>query len=448
MSKSDSFSKTKSNFGGKGWVILILAFFSILFMSSIAYDSLNVTIEAFAKRFDTNPAIFYIFSTIAAWISVVGAVFWGVVCTKKTIRFAWVTALFLATIVCLIWAYAPNTKVYFFCIAFANIAGMGFAYIAGMNVISNWFPRKKGLAMGWVTIGFPVSAILTVPVMSAILKSGGLFSIYMLYAAGTFILGVLVLIFVRDYPEQAGAYPDNDKNFDKEELERMFKAGLEYQKVSKWQPKKLLQTINAWKIAVSLGIMELLALGIMTNFVPRMIQIGFTEKYIIPMLMVAGIIACFGSYFCGLLDAKVGPKKAILITMLLGLFSLVLNLTGGYLKIAGYDQTALVLMFVAQPFLGVMLGGSANYLVSLTSSVWGRYDFDMAYRVLKPLVAIIGALGITICGGIGQTLGYSEAYIVLAILAFIASIVTTMINDSFVGLKQPVAADLEEFSKI
>ena len=437
------FSKTKSNFGRKGWGVLLLAFFSIMFMSSIVYDSLNVTIAVFAGKYDINPATLYIFSTIGAWISVLGAVLWGVVCTRKTIRFAWATALFLTTAVCLVWGFAPNPGIYFICLAIASVAGMGFAYIANLNVISNWFPRKKGLAMGWVTIGFPVSATLSVPLLTGILKASGLSTIYLLYAAATFILGLLVMIFVRDYPEQAGAYPDNDKHFDKEELDRLLEAGLQYQKISKWQPKKLLNTANMWKIAGGLGIMELLALGIMTNFVPRMTQIGFTEKVIIPMLAMAGIIACFGSYLCGLLDARVGPRKAIVITLVLGLISLILNLTGGFTKMAGNERLATILMFAAQPFLGIMLGGAANYLVSLTSTIWGRYDFDMAYRVLKPLVAIIGALGITICGGLGQTVGYSYAYLVLAVLAVVAIIIMVAVSDAFVGLKQAAGADLD-----
>jgi len=240
-----------------------------------------------------------------------------------------------------------------------------------------------------------------------------------------------------------GAYPDNDKNFDKKELENLLKVGLEYQKASEWQPKKLLKTANMWKIAVTLGIMELLALGIMTNFVPRMMQIGFTVEVIIPMLAMAGIIAMIGSYLCGILDAKVGPKKAIIITIILGFISLVLNLSGGFVKVAGNVELATILMFAAQPFLGIMLGGAANYLVSLVSTIWGRYDFDMAYRVLKPLVAVIGALGITICGGLGNTVGYSYAYIVLAVLAVVAILVAFTVNDSFVGLRQDVAADLE-----
>ena len=115
----------------------MLAFFSIMFMSSIVYDSLNVTIAVFAERYGINPATLYIFSTIGAWISVLGAVLWGVVSAKKTNRFAWAAALFLTTVVCLLWGFAPNPVIYFLCLAVAMVAGMGFAYIANLNVIFN-----------------------------------------------------------------------------------------------------------------------------------------------------------------------------------------------------------------------------------------------------------------------------------------------------------------------
>ncbi len=133
------------------------------------------------------------------------------------------------------------------------------------------------------------------------------------------------------------------------------------------------------------------------------------------------------------LFSTVGPKRAVLITLILGLFSLILNLVGGYLKVGGNAGAAKALMFAAQPFLGVMLGGAANYLVSLTTTIWGRYDFNMAYRVLKPLIAIIGALGISIVGGLGNTVGYSYAYLVLAILAVIAIVFILIVDDSYVG---------------
>lgn len=435
-------STTKSNFGAKGWGILILTFFSILLMSNIIYDSLNVTIPVFGGM-GWNVGLLYMFSTVAAWISVIGAGVWGAICGKKTCRLAWTVSLIVCAAGCLIWSQADNTgsvPVYFVALAVANIGGMGFAYIASLNVVSNWFPRKKGLAMGWVTIGFPLSAVIATPLCSALVGGLGLTGIYVMYAVLCLILAILVWIFVRDYPEEKGAFPDNNPYFDRAEAEAELKAGLEYMKHSPWTTQKLLHTSTVWKMVISLGVMELLSLGIMTNFMPRMMQIihngapVFQQGEVVPMLAIAGLVACVGSVLCGLLDAKVGPKKAIIITYIIAIISIVLNVTAGKIAEGGDKGTATMLFYLSLPFLAIMLGGAANYLVSLTNTIWGRYDFPAAYRLLKPLVAVVGAIGITICGGVGNSpAGYGVAYTILGALALIGLIIMFTVDDTQVG---------------
>lgn len=424
-------------FGSKGWVVLLLAFFSMLMNSMIIYDSLNVTITVFAGNFGVNVGILYMFSTLCAWISVPGAVLFGWLSKKVHLRFAWALGLIVNAIAVFIWGQAGNPSIFFIGMALANICGMGYCYMCTANVISNWFPTKKGLAMGIVTIGFPLSATIATPLCSAILQNIGLSNIYIVFAVVCVVLGVLVFALIRDYPEQAGAYPDNDKSFNRAEADKRLKEGLAYQKISEWQTKKFLKTGNTWKIVFALGVMELFSLGVMTNFVPRMQQIGYTVDEVTPLLAIAGIVACIGSYLCGVLDSKVGPKKAIIITYCFGIFSLLLNIIGGFVKVGGNDGLAFVMLLIAQPFLGIMLGGAANYLVSLIGTIWGRYDFDGGYRIMKPLVAVVGALGMTVCGGLGNALpmGYGYAYGLLCLLAVISVFVTMKIDDTYVGRK-------------
>ena len=236
------------------------------------------------------------------------------------------------------------------------------------------------------------------------------------------LLAVLCAVFVRDYPEQAGAFPDNDRSFDKAQAEQELKAGLEYMKTSPWTPGKMLSYKRTWMAGFSLGVMELLSLGIMTNFFARLSSIGYQPGEIIGMLAIAGIAACFGSPLCGVLDAKVGPKRAIIITFGIGVVSLILNLTG-----------IRACIYLSLPFLALMLGGASNYLVSFTSTVWGRYDFPLAYKVLKPIVAAIGAIGVSLVAIIGEASSYATAYAVLAVLAVVAAVVMAVTKDDFVG---------------
>lgn len=420
--KSNELSLTRSNFGAKGWFVILISFLCILLDSSLINDSLNITIGAFAEIKGWNPNTLYMFSTVTAWIAVAGAAMWGFVSNKVNVRFAWAASLAITAAACFLWANAASSAVYFVCLAIASVGGMAFAYIANLNVISNWFPRKKGLAMGWVTIGFPLSASITTPLVSGLLASGGLAKVYTFYGVASIVLFLVVAIFVRDYPEQAGAWPDNDRKFSKEENQRLLDEGLAYMRSSQWTPKKLLGTGRVWAIAFSLGVMELLSLGIMTNFMPRCLQSGYEQGEVIKMLAIAGIIACFGSVACGLLDAKYGPKKAIIITFIVGIIAILLNIT-----------SIRPLMYISLVFLGFMLGGAANYLVSLTNTIWGRFDFPMAYKVLKPMVAIVGALGVSIVGVLGHVFSYVVAYGVLAVLAVVALVVIIRTDDSMLG---------------
>lgn len=427
--QKDDISLVSANFGVKGWIILIITFLCIFLDSSLINDSLNVVVDVFAGVHQWNSNLLLSFSTITAWIAVAGAVMWGVLSSKISIRWAWAISLLITGIACLFWGNASSPAMYFICLAVSSVGGMGFCYICSMNVVSNWFPRKKGMAMGWVTIGFPLSAAVTANFVGSLVNKGGLPQVYTFYAIASFVLCVLVAIFVRDYPEQLGAYPDNNHKFDNEEAKKELALGLEYMKTSTWVPKKLLRTGKVWMIGLSLGIMELLSLGIMTNFVPRMVQAGYVDPVthgpsgiIFLMLAIAGIAACFGSVGCGIMDAKLGPKKAIQITMIIAFIAIILNLI---------PTTAT--KFASLPFLAVMLGGAANYLVSLTNTIWGRYDFPMAYKVLKPMVAAVGALGVSVVGIIGRNVGYDVSYAVLAALTVIAFILISKVDDTLIG---------------
>lgn len=417
-----TFNAAKSNFGAKGWAVIAYSFLCILIQSSLINDSLNITIPAFAEIKSWNINTLYMFSTITAWIAVPGAALWGFISSKLSVRMSWALSLAVTAVACFMWGNAASPTMYFICLAVASVGGMGFCYIANLNVISNWFPRKKGLAMGWVTIGFPVSASISVPLVSGMMSAGGLPQVYMFYGIVTAVLFVVCLIFIKDYPEQAGYSPDNDRSFSKQEAQKQFEAGLAYMKTSEWTPAKLFRTNRVWLIAFSLGVMELLSLGIMTNFMPRMLQAGYQQGEITIMLMVTGLVACFGSYGCGVLDAKVGPKKAVIITFAVGIAAIIFNLI-----------PTRPTLYLSLPFLGVMLGGAANYLVSISNTIWGRYDFPMAYKVLKPMVAVVGAIGVSLVGVLGNTFSYAVAYGVLAALAAIALFVMMRVDDSLIG---------------
>jgi len=420
--KQQAFKTSKSNFGGRGWIVIILALLSTLLQSSIINDSLNVTIPAFSQTYGWNISLLYIFSTVTAWVAVIGAAIWGALSVKKGPKLVWILSLVLVAVISVVWSQTKVLWLYFVVLMVASIAGQGFNYIGNYSVCSNWFPRKKGLVMGWVTIGFPLSAMISTGLVTGILSGGGLQGVYTFYAGFAVVLLVLVFALIKNYPEQASCYPDNDSSFDKDKMNAELAEGIEYMKTSPWTTKRLLRTKEVWQIGLAFGVLGLLCIGIMTNFMPRALQAGYQVNEIIVMLAITGAVACVGSYLCGVLDAHVGPKKATIYTMFLAVAAIILNII-----------PTRVTMYISLPCIGVMLGGAANYLVSIVNHKWGRYDFPRAYLVILPINNFVGAAGVSIIGVLGNVFNYSVAYAVVGVLALIAALVTMRLDDSRIG---------------
>ena len=68
--------------------------------------------------------------------------------------------------------------------------------------------------MGLITADYPLSAATTSAIGSILITKGGLNSFYLFMAIFAGIVGIIVLAYVRDFPEEKGAYPDNNDSFD------------------------------------------------------------------------------------------------------------------------------------------------------------------------------------------------------------------------------------------
>ena len=229
--------------------------------------------------------------------------------------------------------------------------------------------------------------------------------------------GIIIIAFVKDFPEEKGAYPDNNKDFDFAAAKKEHEANLNYLKTSKWTVGKCLSTGRMWVLWVAVGITGFLSMGIMANFVGKFMEQGYQMPQILSMLGIAGVIAIPGSMFVGFIDTKFGTKIAGIVVNVMAVIAVGFNLT-----------SITPLHYISLPLLAVMLGGSSNMMVSCTSAIWGRYDFQNAFRVIQPLNAIMTGIGITVVGIVGKNVNYLAAYKVMLVMAIVALIVTILLK--------------------
>lgn len=400
------------NLGWKGLVIVILGFVSCYVYSALTSDSLNVTISVFGKMGLPTSAL-YAMSTVATVCGILGSILFGKLMTMSSASKMWALSMILTGVFAVVWSFTNSVAIYAVGYLVCYTLTLVSAMLLGYQVIANWFPKKRGVAVGIATAGYPLSAATTTAVCSAfVTKFHGVQAYYIFIAVISFAVGFIILFFAKDFPEEKGAYPDNNRDFDFEEAAKEHQANLEYLKTSKWTIKKCLTTGRMWILWVAVGIGGFLSMGIMSNFVGKFMLVnGYQMPQILGMLAIAGIVAIPGSMFVGFLDVKLGTKKAGLIVNILAFLAILFNLT-----------PAAPLHYISLPILGVMLGGSSNLMVSCTEAIWGRYDFRAAFRVIQPLNAIMTGVGITVVGviGNGTAAGYLHAYQFMLVLAAVA----------------------------
>lgn len=390
--------------GAKGFVIVILSFLSCYLYSALTSDSLNVTVGVFGEL-GLNTNTIYALSTVATICGIAGSILFGAI-SENRISKVWAITMCGTGVFALIWSTAASTRSivpyaigYLVCYTTSLVC----AQLLSFNMLANWFPRKRGVALGIATAGFPLSAASTTAVCSAFVTNIGMF--YVVYGVAAIVIGIIIFLYARDYPEEKGAYPDNDQDFDFETAKREHEASLEYLKTSKWTIKKCIATPRMWQLWLSVSITGFLCMGVMSNFLNKFMSVGYQMPEILTMLTIIGIAAIPGSVFTGWLDVKLGVKKTGIIVNLCGLIMIVCFLT-----------PFRALHYIALPFLAIMLGGSSNIMTSLTAAIWGRYDFQNAFRVIQPLNAIMTGIGISVVGIVGTNAGYTVAYVVMLIL--------------------------------
>ena len=301
--------KTSSwNLGVKGYIVVILAFFSCYVYSAMTSDSLNVTRDIFIGQ-GMNQGAIYAMSTIAVPFGIIGSVILGRLIHKQSIRLYWGLSMIITAVFTVLIGQMHNTVGVVVCYVIVYTFSLASAMLLAGEIIGHWFPTKRGVAMGLCTAGYPLSAATTSAVAGTFAGTVGYSMYYNMIAVIAVIVGIVVIAFVRDFPEEKGGFPDNDPAFDNDKARAEHEAALEYLKTSKWTALKCLKTGRMWVLWIAVGITGFMSMGIMSNFVTKFMAMGYEMPSIFQMLGIAGVLAIPGSIVVGWIDGNWYPDQ-------------------------------------------------------------------------------------------------------------------------------------------
>ncbi len=289
-----------------------------------------------------------------------------------------------------------------------------------MSIIAGqWFPRRKGTIMGISTIAYPVCNAVIGFFATAVFKpmetgasdAPAIFRSFIPFLILATIGVILFLALITDYPEQCGAYRDNDKSFTPEMANQMLAQEIEDKKTTVWTTGHTFMNRDFWCASVVCGLILMCAVGTMTQ--SSTIIANFPALNYTIIMMVIALCGAVGSWLLGVIDTAVGTKKSMLICV-------ILMVIAGVLGFAACQTGVGIFLIISLALVGIFMGASSNYMVSVSVQYWRREDFASVFSCLNPVSNIFNALAPTIVAMIlYSAIGINGVFLLLTIAGII-----------------------------
>ena len=408
---------TKNDFGSKGWLMIVISGLCYFFFAGMINDGLNVIVANFSAEHGVDYNACLASATPAAWFGIIGVAFWTVVVQKIGSRKVGAISLLLGAVSYALYGVVSTVTGFFVVTALVNFMAYGFCNTAAQVMIAHWFPTRKGLALGWATMGTNLSSAVFVPLLMVLVGMGGVNGSFFAVGVLVLITAVIYGLLVRDTPEEYGCTPDNGA-LTEEEIQANLKEIAEYK--SPWTVGKLLTNKQVWLTNIAFGVYILVTVSLVSQLIPRLTAGGWTQGKATGMMTVAAVLGLLGSYVTGWMDQKIGTKRT---SVIYGIWYLAAVLS---CCLPASDFA----MYLSVFLIGIGIGGIGNLFPSMVGNLFNRHDFARALGVMNVVTLILRSFAFSILAfGLENLGGYSGAYAIVAVINVVGIICCCLIKD-------------------
>ena len=194
---------------GKGWGTIIFCLLMFWFYAGMVNDSSNVVAPAVAEKLGIPAGNVLNMGTVAAMVGVIFFFVMGAVNRKIGPRVTSFICLILGGVGYFGMGHANSLAQYAIALCICTIGCMSAGYISGGAFVAQWFPKKKGIVMGYTTMGHNMSTGFFVPLITMLVARMGVTNAVVFPVILIVILAFVGLVFMRNTPQERGINPDN-----------------------------------------------------------------------------------------------------------------------------------------------------------------------------------------------------------------------------------------------
>jgi MFS family permease len=293
---------------------------------------------------------------------------------------------------------------------FATAIAVGshmFGPLATVALVTKWFARRRGRALGLLGVGVSVGGILFPPIVAALIASHGWRGAVLLLAAGTLLLVIPIWLFVVSRPEDVGLSTDGDPIAAAPNAQRSADVAAAL------STRELLRSRNFWSITATVGLIWLPVSVLLAHLVPYATDLGVTAQWAAILMSVYAGSSAIGRVGFGMLADRF--DKRVVMGCVLAIAAL------SWANLLGDPPFARLLIATAAMGLGV--GGVMPLWGSLASACFGRASIGHVMGLMNPLMLPFNLVGAPVAAYVyDQTGSYGPALAVfLAAFALAAA---------------------------
>jgi len=290
-----------------------------------------------------------------------------------------------------------------------GVAVGGITMISMFSLLSKWFTRKWGTAVGFATAGGAVGNMAITPLYALIMNTFGWRATYVLSGLLVLLIDIPLICFVlKDSPESMGLYSDGIKTNIPEESETIPRenAGV------KLTISDYLKRFPLWLIGISLALVAIGDNAVMQHQVSFLTDMNISTTIAASALGFTFGISIIAKLGSGWLADRISTRYVTILFLILEV--------AGIFVLMKANTISKVWLFVV--IYGLGAGAAGTLMPLIIREVFGSAYFSILFSFANILYTAGAVIGIPLAGFIfDATASYSMVFVIVA-SAYMAAI--------------------------
>ena len=346
------------------WVVLVAGIGTFLGPAPIVYYTFGVFINPLSQEFQwSRSELSFAYSTAVLGLTVGTLLIGRLVDHLGARRVIVSSTLIFGLGLISFYSLSPNLWHLYAIYLVLGSASAGNSLVPYFRVISQWFDKKRGLAMGLTMLGIGLGAFVMPSLANTLITELGWRNTYVIFGGVVLAVSIpVIVLFFKETPQQMGLLPDGERMARAETP----KQGSQYQGMT---GREAWHTGTFWILAMAFFLVSASGLGCVVHLVPILTDRGFSTQSAAFATSLFGWALLLGRVGTGyLLDRIFGPYVAFCFfsAAALGIFLLWSGVEGG-------------LAFIAAFLVGLGVGSEGDVMPYMLGRYFGLRAFGEIY---------------------------------------------------------------------